>query len=767
MKRWLEPQSVAVPESIRDFVGGHSLIAEMICRRGFTELEAAQAFLDPEQYTPSPSSTLPDLFKTVDRLRRAIQKKERICVWGDFDVDGQTSTTLLVSALRNLGADVFYHIPVRETESHGINLWKLKEIIEDGFDVLLTCDTGVSEHEAVDYAKEHGVEVIITDHHELPPELPAAYAVINPMRLNENHPLRELPGVGVAYKLIEGLYDRYGFFEETEQFLDLVALGIVADVAVQTRDTRYLLQLGLEVLRNTGRLGLQELMKNAGIEPSTLSTEQIGFSIAPRMNALGRLGDANPIVDFLTTDDPARARGLANQLEALNAERKLLQDQVHNAALDQIERDPSLLDQNVLILHHESWPGGVLGLVASRLVDQYGRPAIVLTSPPGEPSRGSVRSILGVNITRAISDNEDLLLSFGGHAMAAGLSIETDCIPELRRALHNTIVEMVGEELPEPTLQIDGYVSFSDLSMDLVEDLDRLAPFGAGNPPIILATQSVVVLSESDLGKTGNHKQYIIEDEGGVSHRILRWKSADSSAPEGRFDLAFSLSVNEFRGKRELQLVWVDARQNDYTVLLPPSKPAVEVIDCRDEEDPESLLRELLAEHGVLVWGEGDAGIDNVRSRKDLKPSRTFVIWTLPPSSSVLRDALDSVEPERIFVFANEPGSSDLPSFLKRLAGLAKNKIKSASGNISYTDLAVATAQTDAVIRKGIAWLQAKGFLKVVREEDDFINAIAGSEENYHLSNEFNNDLQEMLLEVAAYRKYFLQADVESLVRFD
>jgi len=567
MKRWLEPQPVAVPESIRDFVGGHPLIVEMLCRRGFTELEAVQAFLDPERYTPSPPSSLPDLLKTVDRLHRAIQKKELICVWGDFDVDGQTSTTLLVSALRNLGANVIYHIPVRKAESHGIKLWKLKEkYIKDGFDVLLTCDTGVSEHEAVDYAMDSGIDVIITDHHELPPELPAAYAVINPMRLNENHPLRDLPGVGVAYKLIEGLYDRYDIFEETEQFLDLVALGIVADIAVQTLDTRYLLQLGLDVLRNTDRLGLQELMKNAGIEPSTISTEQIGFTIAPRMNALGRLGDAKTIVDFLTTDDPAQASVLAKQLEDLNAKRKFLQDQIHNAALDQIERYSSLLDQNILILHHESWPVGVLGLVASRLVDQYGRPAILLTAPPGEPSRGSVRSIRGVNITQALTANQDLLLSFGGHAMAAGLSIKTDRIPDLRRALHNTIVELVGEELPEPTLQIDGYVSFSDLTMDLVEDLDRLAPFGAGNPPIILATRSVVVLSESDLGKTGNHKQYIIKDETGDSHRILRWRSAGSAAPEGRFDLAFSLSVNKFRGRRELQVIWVDARQDGFGI---------------------------------------------------------------------------------------------------------------------------------------------------------------------------------------------------------
>ncbi len=317
-------------------------------RRGFDRVETARSFLDPKHYRPAAPADLPNLVTAVARLSRAIRERERICVWGDFDVDGQTSTTLLVSTLRDLGAEVSYHIPHRERESHGVNLPVLKELLAEGVELLLTCDTGVSAHEAVDYARERGVEFVITDHHDLPPTLPQACAVVNPKMLSVDHPLRELPGVGVTYKLAEALYEDAGRPGGAAQHLDLVALGIVADVAVQSGDTRYLLQRGLKALRRTERLGLQELIKLADLKPERLTEEDIGFQLAPRLNALGRLGDAQVAVELLSTLDRTRARILAAELEGLNAQRKLLVDQVMRAALAQIDRDPSLLEHSAL-----------------------------------------------------------------------------------------------------------------------------------------------------------------------------------------------------------------------------------------------------------------------------------------------------------------------------------------------------------------------------------------------------------------------------------
>ena len=317
MKTWVEPPSVIVPAEVEEAVsrgtnargtaaGWLSLVASILVRRGITKASAALAFLDPHYYQPTSAYALPDMERAVDRLERAIQRGETICVWGDFDVDGQTATTLLVSMLQHLGATVTYHIPVRATESHGVGIPVLNRLIDEGMDLLLTCDTGVAAHEAVDVARQRGVETIITDHHDLPEslpdaKLPSAAAVVNPKRLSvdadngqaQAHPLSTLPGVGVAYKLAEALLERAGQAEVCHQFLDLVALGIVADIAIQTGDTRYLLQRGLEALRHTQRLGLQVSMELAGLQPERLTEEHIGFILGPRLNALGRLADAN------------------------------------------------------------------------------------------------------------------------------------------------------------------------------------------------------------------------------------------------------------------------------------------------------------------------------------------------------------------------------------------------------------------------------------------------------------------------------------------
>ncbi|HLF88166.1 MAG TPA: DHH family phosphoesterase, partial [Anaerolineales bacterium] len=324
MSNWILPPEITPPADLQDYVGGPPLVAQVLAQRGITTPAQAGGFLDPRLYTPAPAVDLPNLSSAANRLELAMRSHETICVWGDFDVDGQTATTLLVETLRNLGATVSYHIPVRATESHGIKLPALKEVLALGARLVLTCDTGIAEHEAIDYAQSQGVDVVVTDHHSLPPTLPNAHALANPQMLPPGHPLRDLPGVGVAYKLAEELYVRAGRPDEAEKLLDLVALGIVADVAIQRADTRYLLQKGLEVLRNTNRLGLRTLFETADLNPAQLSEEHIGFAIAPRMNALGRLGDANGIVEFLTTEDLATARIVAQQLEGLNAQRKLL-----------------------------------------------------------------------------------------------------------------------------------------------------------------------------------------------------------------------------------------------------------------------------------------------------------------------------------------------------------------------------------------------------------------------------------------------------------
>ncbi|MFN2225548.1 MAG: single-stranded-DNA-specific exonuclease RecJ, partial [Anaerolineae bacterium] len=426
--RWIDPLPIDVPPALQEAVGGPPLVARTLARRGIDTPAAAAAFLDPAAYTPAAPTDLPDLARAVERLRQAIAGRETIAVWGDFDADGQTSTTVLVESLRALGGRVTGYVPTRR-EGHGLHKMAVQRLVDEGARLIITCDTGITAHAAAAYAGHLGAEVIITDHHTPGEGLPPAAAVINPHRLSPGHPLRHLAGVGVAYELARGLSPIVA-----DRALDVVALGTVADVSVLLDENRYLVQRGLEALRHTERPGLLALYAQAGLEPGGMSEEHISFVVGPRLNALGRLADAADGVELLTTDDPVRARTLATELEGLNAQRQWLTKQVTDAALAQVEREPALLhDYDVLLLSHPTWPSGIVGVVAGRLAERFGRPAVLISAPPGELARGSGRSIPGVDLIAALTDCAPLLETFGGHPGAAGFSVEPERIAELRR----------------------------------------------------------------------------------------------------------------------------------------------------------------------------------------------------------------------------------------------------------------------------------------------------------------------------------------------
>ena len=765
MADWREPPEVQVPPALRTAVGGHPLVARTLVRRGITDSRAARAFLDPAYYRPAPPTELPNMTRAADRLERAIERGERICVWGDFDVDGQTATTILVSTLRDLGASVRFHIPNREREGHGINLPALKDVITEGIDVVLTCDTGITAHAPIAHAQARDVDVIVTDHHDLPPDLPPAYAAVDPKMLPETHALRELPGVGVAYKLAELLYDRAGRSREAHGYLDLVALGIVADVATQTGDVRYLLQLGLEALRNTKRLGLQVLMEVAELNPQFLTEEHIGFELGPRLNALGRLADATPAVEFLTTDDVERARVLAYELDGLNARRKMMCDQVTEAAEAQIERDPSLLAHGALVLSHPSWPGGVVGIVAGRLAEAYHRPTILIAAPPGELARGSARSIAGCDISAAIAAHGDMLEGFGGHPMAAGLSIAPDRIPEFRRALSHTIRETCDDALAsEPALRIDGYVPLADLSLDFVEQVERLAPFGPGNPHLTLATRGLSLEGQTTVGRTGEHLKLIVEDEEGAAQQVLWWRANASALPAGPFDLAYTVRASDYRGQRDVQVEWMDARpleEPEQRLERPPSE--VKVVDYRTVSDPITRLEQVQTETDVLVWSEGKDAVAG-QDRFGLSPADALAIWTTPPGGPELRSVLAQVSPTTVYLFAVDPSLDRPDSFLTHLAGLAKRAITREGGVVEISTLAAATAHREETIEAGLAWLEAQGHVIILEKRHHIVRLAPGDSSPSNGLSQAVERLRALLKETAAYRAYVARADAEALI---
>jgi single-stranded-DNA-specific exonuclease len=775
MKTWIDPEPVAVSEDLQAAVGGHPLVGEELVQRGFCTPEAAEKFLDPSRYQPASPFDLPGCQVAIDRIERAIQKGESICVWGDFDVDGQTATTVLVSALKGLGAEVFYHIPVRASESHGLNLPVLKRIIQDGVELVLTCDTGIAAHDEVDYANSLGVDVVISDHHDPPTKLPDAYALVNPKLLPDDPgegalSMAALPGVGVAYQLAKALYERAGRADELEGYLDLVALGIVADLATLVDDTRYLLQRGLQVLRGTSRLGLQVMLSNAEIDPAHLTEEHIAFGLAPRLNALGRLSDANAAVEFLTTVDLSRARILAAQLEKLNARRKLLTDQVFQAAQAQIEREPALLDGAALTLSHPTWPPGVIGIVASRLVERYNRPVVLIAAPEDGLGRGSARSIEGCNITAAIATQSDILTNYGGHPMAAGLAVDPQNIPAFRRGLSQAVEQQLGTVRVEPTLCIDAYLPLSRLSPEMVADLERLAPFGPGNPALTLACKDVVLKSHSTVGRTGEHLQLVVEDRQGESTKVIWWGGGSMPLPEGRFDLAYIARSSNFLGQPGVQVEWVDARALEAPIEIRPEKPVVAVIDYRHELQPLVVLKALVAQEEVQVWAEAEAreklAAQDIPSedRNGLIPCAQLAIWTTPPGRAELDLVLERVSPERVYVFVIDPEARDMKRFLEHLAGLVKNTLRRRNGHVRLDELAAASAATEAAVHAGILWMWESGHINVLVDDGLVLKIEKGDHATSSPPTKAAQRLGALLRESAAFRSYFRRAAVEDLI---
>ncbi len=766
---WRFAKPLPVDSTLAASIGGHPIVAQLLARRGITTDSAAAAFLDPDRYEPTPATDLPDLAFAADRLYRAITRGEKIAVWGDFDADGQTSTTLLVSLLRDLrSADATFYIPQRLTESHGIKLEPLQRLIDQHVNVLLTCDTGSAEHEALAYAKAQGLTVLVTDHHDLPDVLPTADALINPKRLPPDHPLRSLPGVGVAFKLAQQVLQLAGEPERADDYLDLVALGIVADVATLTADTRYLLQRGLDRLRRTQRLGLQALLSLAKIDATNLAAEHIGFGLGPRLNALGRLGDANLAVELLTTTNITRARIIASQLEGLNNQRRLLMDQITIAAQELIAKEPSLLEYAALVLHGPHWHSGVIGPVANRLAEQYQRPVVMLVGE-GSVLRGSARSIAGVDITTAIKKCAEYILGVGGHPGAAGLSLPADNLAVFRHALSDAVTAGRDPSVTPDELLIDAELPLDQITLELAQEVERLAPFGEGNPAVVFAARDVTVERERTFGRKGEHREATIADRAGNSQKLIWWRGAEIDLSEAHLDVAFTIKTSSFRGDTALSIEWLDFREAEVpleAVVAP--RVAIEIVDWREKNlaniAPADIPSAFDPSQGSIIWADGAPHTPYPALRRyDLHEASTLIIWSPPCGWRELKYAIERVKPQTIYLCAEEAADDRVEPFLKRLTGLLKHDLTQRAGQVALPRLAAALNQRLPTARKGIEWLEAAGQLRVLNWNEDELTITMGNGAAEGAAAdeaaEIASELKVLLAETAAWRQYYRRLD--------
>ena len=762
--KWIFPEILDVPDDLLADAGYSSVVSQTLFRRGLTSSKLARGFLDPDFFQPSPADQLPGLKHASERIQAALSLDEKILVWGDFDVDGQTSTALLVSAIRDLGGYVHHYIPNRAKESHGISTSSLSaqiEIIHP--DVILTCDTGIDAVAPIEYAQNQGIDVIITDHHQLPPALPDAYTIINPNMLPSDHPLSSLPGVGVAFKLIEHLYSHYD--RKVDHLLDLVALGIVADVAQLSGDTRYLLQLGLPILRNTSRMGLQQLYINAKLEESSIGEDQIGFAIGPRLNALGRLADANSCVEFFTTSNKTIAAKLAEELENFNIRRRELTEDIFQDALMKVKTNPGLVDDYPILVLFGSpdWNPGVIGIVASRLVDRFHKPVIMLTRE-GDYARGSARSVPGVPISDLIASASDMLISYGGHPMAAGLKLRADRVSEFRRTIAQNFESVVGDTLPSPEVSIDAILPFQSISEKFINDFHRLAPFGSGNPKLLFASLGVELVNDKIIGKDKNHRKLTVADSAGTIQDILWWNSAGIELPESTFDIAYSLALSKYNNQSQPQLTLQYFRNSEDTPILVKDKKELELLDFRGLNDPLTELSRLVDKYpSAVIWAENNIppGFDCL-PRKDLKKSPVLIIWTTPPSLSILKKALIAVSPDTVVLFAENPLPQSNKEIIEKLLGMLKH-LRDTKKPYNPVLFAQRIGQTTALIEIGLALIHEHGdydLSQLTLENKILPGPGAPLSEYIEVDKKFNLILDE----ISSYRNYYKKAKKEYLL---
>ena len=543
----------------------HPTVARLLCLRGFGDPAVADRFLNPSLEHLHDPFLLADMDRAVTRLERALASGERIAVHGDYDVDGITSTVILRRALEMLGGKVIHFIPERLRDGYGLQPAAIDRLHADKVDVIVSVDCGIRGNDAAQRARELGIDLIITDHHEPEGTLPGAVAVINPKRHDCSYPDKHLAGVGVALKLVQALCTRAGKSKWLPGFVKIAALGTLADVVPLVGENRVIARFGLESLsRGPHTIGLRSLLEASGLTGKTIDSYQVAFIVAPRVNAAGRMSSPDIATRLLLATDEGmaeEARGLAQQLNDENLRRQQEEADLVSQAKKAIETDPAVGAHNVLVVGGEGWHRGVIGIAASKLVDQYHKPAIVL-SVDGDVAHGSCRSISDFNMLAALEQCADLFVRFGGHKQAAGLTMEARRVPEFRARINAYADEVLEPDQLRPRLRIDAALSLKAITPELMRGLDSLGPFGMGNPrPVFHASPVEIVegprsIKERHLSMTFNQE--------GRRFRAIAWRAAEQAEFLERnragVNLAFSLERNEYRGETYLELNVADIK---------------------------------------------------------------------------------------------------------------------------------------------------------------------------------------------------------------
>ncbi|MGT2741851.1 single-stranded-DNA-specific exonuclease RecJ [Streptococcus plurextorum] len=528
--------------------------AQIAFERGIATEEALMAFLGADLTQLHSPYLLHDMDKAVNRIRQAIENNEQILIYGDYDADGMTSATIVKEALEMMGAETIVYLPNRFTDGYGPNQSVYKYYIEHhDVSLIVTVDNGVAGHEAIAYAQSQGVDVIVTDHHSMPAELPDAFAIVHPEHPQADYPFKHLAGCGVAFKLACALLESL-----PTELLDLVAIGTIADMVSLTDENRIMVKVGLSMLRQTERVGLLELLKLSDVDLNAIDEDTVGFTIAPQLNALGRLDDPNPAVELLTSFDDEEAQAIALMIKEKNAERKAIVQRILDEAMAMVNPD-----KPVQVLAKAGWHPGVLGIVAGRIMEEIGQTVVVLNIENGL-AKGSARSLESIDIFAALNDHREIFTAFGGHSGAAGMTLPEENVEKLSDLLCSYVVDHAIDTNLKNTLRLDGELDLAELSLETIKSLDKLAPFGMDNKKPIFWLRDIKVTQARTMGQGNAHLKLKIT-QNGADYDVIAFHQGnllqEFQQAQG-LELAVSLSVNVWNGATTLQLMLEDARVN-------------------------------------------------------------------------------------------------------------------------------------------------------------------------------------------------------------
>lgn len=680
-----------------------SLIENLLKIRGITKKADIKEFLNPLEMNLSNPTAFSDIEKAVERISKAIDTQEKILIYGDFDADGITSTSILFKTFSHLGANVDYFIPDREADSHGLNNSKLiKLMTEKKMKLVITVDCGISNVEEVKFLKSFKIDCIITDHHEAPEILPDAYAIINPkapnalnkdLSVKKIEHLTSLAGCGVAFKLAQQILIHYKQTEFINVLLPFVAVGTIADIVPLIGENRYFVQKGLSLISEGKHYGLKRLIEQSGCNIENITSETIAFSVAPRINACGRLDDVKAALNILISENKQEIEMSIIEMNNFNKVRQELCNQAFLQACEMVNDKES-----AIILFNKDWHVGIIGIVASKLVETYHKPAFLMTySEITNNIRCSARSIKGIHLHETISSIEELLDGFGGHEMAAGLSFseEKSSFEQVKKALLEIIDEKSKAIDLTPTLEIDCELSTENIDLNLVDEISQLEPFGAENPSPTFCIKNTILKKKTLMGQDKNHLKLIVEKDE-KEFQCIWWNHGDISLIEDdTLDIAFSPQVNEFRGETNLQLILKDIH-SEYLEkdddLKKNNSSEIKYFDHRKKKDIFNAVNDYCknSKTDIVVFAEDKNIIETLKPYKDiyskivntnsLKKAETLMFFDYPTDEEHYHKILETILPHRVHFMEYNSKPLKTEEFIKTLSGMIKYTINNKNG---------------------------------------------------------------------------------------